>query len=410
MQKLPPDSELTIYAAKYVIERGRKDARMILSHCRRFEALMGKVPLAKLTDEHMTEYRKRADSLDYSPKTTEKLLIDVRTIVNAATGVLLMPGRHCRRSFQPTKLMIAATKYCEDGGLKSKALIFNCRRFSNVMGEQIGDIEPADITTEHLVMCRKAELERGLSRVTVEKTITDVMTVCRSITGKLPDPGRRLKRSRPMPKPAPIESIEQVFKIAPEWLQQWLVVTTWTGARLTDSIRLQRMIQKACFDTGDFISFQASKTGRNHIWPIPDWLRPWLKPFDLPYKTHGEIWIVRCYRNTLAERCETAGVPVFTPKQIRQRAISQWTRANGAAGAIVHGCGLRVMDSYVDQPELLRETMPKVIMPAVFKERSGLTEEPVNGGNDAFQMFNELDDPTRAVLVQTMRAMLGPKT
>jgi integrase len=405
--RIKPDSELTRFAIRYAVERGRADQRMLISHCRRFEALIGVVPIKQLNDAHMYEYRIRAARKGLSPNTTEKLLIDVRTIVRAATGNNLMPGRECRRSFKPTKLMIAATKYTLDGGLATKALTNNCRQFFSKTGDLFGDIDPADVQAEHFVAFRRAGLAANLSRVTIEKVLTDVATVCRSVTGKLPDSGKRLRRSRPQPKPAPMESIEAVFNAAPEFMQQWLVITTWTGARITDSMKLQNLIQDEPFENAEFITFQASKTGKHHVWPIPDWLRPWLRKIDHKFRPVNACQ-VRTHRNRLTECCATAGVPIFKPKQLRQRAISQWTRANGAAGAIVHGKSLGVMDSYVDQAELLKETMPRVIMPDCFKLRAGITPATL-AADDPYQMFQTLDEKTRGILLQTMRALLAAK-
>lgn len=369
---------------------------------------MGKVPLSMLTDEHMTEYRKRAEKIGYSPKTTEKLLIDVRTIVKAATGVMLMPGRKCRLSFDASKLMIAGAKYLLEGGLKSKQLTSNCRAFFNETKSILGDIDPAEVTTDHFVLYRKLAMERGLSKVTIEKRITDVMTVCRYVSGTLPNSGRRLKRQRPTPTPSPLESIEKIFLNVDEWFQQWLVLTTWTGVRLTDSILMQIQLRKTDISSEEFISFQATKTGKHHIWPIPDWLRPWLKPTGkLPYRCSTE-WETKILRERLAVGCEKAGVPVFTPKNIRQRAVSQWTRANGAAGAIIHGKSLGVMDSYVDQSQLLLETMPRVVMPDAFKLKAGLTTAQTSVPDDPFEMFSQMDANSRSILTRMMRAMMAP--
>ncbi|MCA9010507.1 MAG: hypothetical protein KDB01_12210 [Planctomycetaceae bacterium] len=403
--KIKADSELTRFAIRYATERDRADQRMLISHCRRFEALIGAVPLKDLNDGHMIEYRRLADRKGLSPNTTEKLLIDVRTIIRAATGKNLMPGRECRRSFKPTKLMTAAMEYIADGGLTTKTLTHNCRQFWTKTNNLFGDIAPADVQAEHFVAFRKAALAANLSRVTIEKVITDVATVCRSVTGKLPESGKRLRRSRPRPKPAPLESIEAVFNIAPEFMQQWLVLTTWTGARLADSMKLQALVQSNEFENAEFITFQASKTGKQHIWPIPEWLRPWLRKIDHTFRPVNDHQ-VRTHRERLNEYCTQAAVPVFKPKQVRQRAISQWTRANGAAGAIVHGKSLGVMDSYVVQDELLRETMPRVIMPDCFKLRAGITPATV-AADDPYQMFQSLDEKTRGVLLQMMRGLLG---
>ena len=400
----PQASELTGAAKRFEKRTGRTNYNLSI-RCRNFERLVGKRPISEFTVSDLQAYQVAAAKAGLSKITIESTITSVRFIIKKTTGTVFPEWRTTRRNFPPTKLMIAAEKYIEDGGLRSRNLVYNSRLFFNLFG----DIEPADIKTEHLIEYRKAGLNRNLSRVSIEKHITDVMTVCRSVTGVLLNAGRRLRRNRPAPDPAPLDSLERVFHVSPEWFQQWLVVTTWTGVRLMDSMRLQLMIQTAEIHNGEFISYQASKTGKNHIWPIPEWLRAWLTPVELPYLQVTQ-WGCRMPRVAITEYCLKAGVPRFTPKQLRQRCVTQWTRANGAAGAIIHGKSLGVLDSYIDQPELLMDAMPKVIMPAAFKLRAGIVEKAASESDDPFKLFQQLDDNTRAVLMQTMRAMLGTKT
>ena len=133
-----------------------------------------------------------------------------------------------------------------------------------------------------------------------------------------------------------------------------------------------------------------------------------MTPVELQFRS-ATAWAARMQRNRLAEYCLSVGVAKITPKQLRQRCVTQWTRANGAAGAIIHGKSLGVLDSYADQQELLLEAMPKVVMPAAFKLRAGIVEKPASESDDPFKLFQQLDEKTRAVLRQTMRAMLAPK-
>ncbi len=413
MQKRPPDSELTAFAAQYVLEHKIK-AKIVCSHCRRFEALVGVRPIAEITGEHVAEYRKRAHKAGLSIHTVEKLLIDVRTVIKAATGVMLWNGRPAKRVIQETKLMKAAETYILDGGLQSRMIVSNCRKFFNLVGDQFGDIDPKDITKEHIVAARRAGLARTpkpLSRYTIETSITDVMTIVRSVTGVLPDAGRRLRRARPAPRPVPLETVSKVFNVGSPWLRQWLVLVSWTGARLANSMRIQKMLQTSCMDSAEFLSFQASKTGRNHLFALPDWFRPWLKPVDLPFGAINEH-SARVVRKLLAASCETAGVELFTPKQLRQRAITQWARANGAAGAIIHGKSLGVMDSYVVHSELLQETAPRVVMPDVFKPKcpdgcTGIAETTATSNAELITLLAGLDESTKSAMVQMMRRMTG---
>jgi hypothetical protein len=56
----------------------------------------------------------------------------------------------------------------------------------------------------------------------------------------------------------------------------------------------------------------------------------------------------------------------MTPKQIRQTSVTEWTRANATAGAIVHGSGLGVMAHYLDPLSVLESAAPRVRLPSCF--------------------------------------------
>lgn len=401
-KKIQPDTELTAFARRYAVQKER-DERMLLSHCRRFEAIIGAKPIAEYNNGHMAEYRRLATRRGLSPKTTEKLLIDVRTIIKAATGKMLLPGRNGRWNQPDTLLMKAAQAYQSDNGLRSGTLVKNCRRFYRATEGKFGDIEPAEVGAAHFAEFRKQMLAAEKSKTSIEKIITDVATVVKTVTGKAPDVGRRLRRNRPMPKPVSIDHIEQVFAIAPAWMQQWLALTTWTGARLKDSMALQIKVNAGEFKGSDTMTHQAEKTGKVHSWPIPKWLLKFMKPVELPFHDVSDFASDNV-RKHLAELCERAGVSKFTPKNVRQRAVTQWMRANGAAGAILHGSSLGVLAHYIDPTEVLFETMPRVVMPKCFMDPD--SEQVPASVTD---LFSGLDDSQRAMIVQ-MVAMMGRRT
>lgn len=408
-KKAVPDSELTEAAEAYSKTVQPKNGRMLRSHARRFEALMGKLPIAEITSEHFEQYRAMAKEKGYSETTIEKLVNDTRSVVAWKTGIVPGPGRPPGplRAFAVTPLMKQAERYMAECGITTKQTYHNCRQFSRELLEQFGDLTAEQITKEHFVAFRKYGLERGWSNVTTEKIITDVATVYRYITDEIPNVGRRLRRRRPMPKPVPLEAITSIWEFSPLWLKQWLVLTMWTGARLSDGMRMQKTLHTGTLSDGEFIRFVANKTGRHHLWPVPPWMPQWLKPVDLPFgriNAHSS----RVVREVLTIACQKADVPGFTPKQVRQRAISQWARANGAAGALIHGKSLGVMDHYVDHSELLLETMPRVKMPDVFK--GDVKESPQAVAidlMDPIKLFEQLDETTRMAMMRTMLAMLG---
>jgi hypothetical protein len=250
----------------------------------------------------------------------------------------------------------AAADYCRRHGLKSKILIVNCRRFSRYLP----GLEPERIDSECLQLFREKAMQDALSHVTIEKTVTDVCTVSKSITGKTLEPGKRLRQSRPQPQPVPIESVEAVFQVSGPWLRQWLVLTYWTGLRLQDSISAQIRLPAV----GTALTWKASKTGHSHQYPLPEWIRPHLQVRQSLGAAYPRHWLQSLVYQHLSAACEAAKVPRFTPQQIRQRSITEWSRANATAGRLIHGCGIGVLSHYIDSLSVLESAAPRVRVPA----------------------------------------------
>jgi hypothetical protein len=253
-------------------------------------------------------------------------------------------------------LIDAAADYCRRHGLKSKILIVNCRRFSRYLPE----VEPERIDVESLQLFREKAMQDALSHVTIEKTVTDVCTVSKSITGKTLEPGKRLRQSKPTPKPVPIESIDAVFTVAGPWLRQWLVLTYWTGLRLQDSIAAQIRLPAI----GTALTWKASKTGHSHQYPLPMWIQPHLQVRQSLGAAYSRHWLQSLVYQHLEAACVAASVERFTPQQIRQRSITEWSRANATAGRLIHGCGIGVLSHYIDPLSVLESAAPRVRVPA----------------------------------------------
>jgi integrase len=266
------------------------------------------------------------------------------------------------------RLSEQAEKYVVENGLRARAIVSNCIRFERLTGLS----DPAVISSAVIVGFRQAAIAVALSPVTIEKTVTDVLTIVRYACGSIPDVGKRLKRSRPSPQPAAIDRINAVWKAAQsQRLRRWLALVYWTGLRISDSVCLYWMLKEPC----DVLRFTASKTGVHHVWPVPKWLHKFMRPVE-SHTGHSTIWFGRLLRDELAETCTRANIAVFTPKNLRQASIGEWTAANATAGAIVHGMGLGVMQHYLDPLAVLQSAAPRVRLPACFgATESASTEE-----------------------------------
>lgn len=250
--------------------------------------------------------------------------------------------------------MIAeASLYLSTRSLVRREPLYSARRFARL----ISDIPAGEVGATDLNRLRDVMQSRGFAARTIESTVADLLTVIHAVTGREVSKGSRVHVPRPEPKPVPLSSLDAIWKHCEPWLQSWLAVTYWTGLRISDSIR-------ACNGTlpAECLRFQASKTGRNHVWPVPQWLRSWWpETFPLPRATDFNL---RTLRRAIAAACTAATVPLWHPQQLRQRSITEWSRANATAGAIVHGCGLGVLAHYVDPLSVLESAAPRVRVPA----------------------------------------------
>lgn len=281
-----------------------------------------------------------------------------------------------------------AEKYVTDHGLRSRQITSNCRRFERITGIT----EPAKVSSEVLTAFRKACLAMALSNVTTEKTITDVATIVKHVLGSLPVIGKRLKQPRPEPHPVSISDLDAIFRAATsQRLRRWIVLTYWTALRLADSVELYVMLSRPC----DVIRLRASKTGISHAWPVPMWLVPWI-PRAEGHTGFSTDWFGKILRDELATTCVAASVAIITPQQIRQASITEWSRANATAGAIVHGCGLGVLAHYLDPLSVLESAAPRVRLPSCFGAASGGNSESLLLSN-----YRRLDPAAQMLIAGT---------
>ena len=274
-----------------------------------------------------------------------------------------------------------AQEYRKRNGLRAKTIVKNCRRW-----DRFG--LPA--TAEGLTAFRQQALAAGLSPETIEKTVTDVLTV-NSSQGKTLSPGKRLRRPAPEPKPAPLATVNAIWEVSPHWFRRWLVLTYWTAARCEDSLRIFRTVTSQT----EVIRLRADKTGRNHVWPVLPWLQEWLMLPSAHPLNGVSLHFTNVLRDGLTLLCEQAGVERITPQQLRQRSITEWSRANATAGAIVHGCGLGVLSHYLDPLQILESAAPRVRLPECFGATSATGEESLLAN------FRRLDQSAQDLIAGT---------
>jgi integrase len=255
-----------------------------------------------------------------------------------------------------------AQDYCKRRKIKPVP-VYSAQRFAAV----VGDVKPSQVTQE-ILETFASQAEGSVS--TIRGTIKDVLTLCKA-AGVV---GLRqfVRKPQPAPKPTPIVSIEKAWQFLAPWSCQYLVLSYWTGLRLDDVLELQ--LQGIDLE-GDAIRWQASKTGKNHCWPLMGWMRPYLSPARLPYlkaNDHAQVIV----RGELERVAQLGKVARIMPQQLRQRSVQEWTAANATAGAIVHGMGLGVMQHYLDPLMVLQGAAPRVRLPQCFgATQQGCDEE-----------------------------------
>lgn len=267
--------------------------------------------------------------------------------------------------------------------------LYSARRFARF----VSDIPASDVTTEHLKQCREALSTLGFSHRTIESTVADIVTVVTATTGRTIAIGSRLPVLPPEPQPVPLETLDAMIPHCPAWLRGWLAVGLWTGLRVSDSLRIcGRPVPS------ETLRYVASKTGKRHVWPVPEWLRrEWPREFPLSNATDAQL---RHLRDCIVNACDAADVALWHPKQLRQRAVTEWSRANSTAGALVHGTGIGILRHYVDPLCVLEAAAPRVRLPACFGDSSAADRETVLIGN-----YRRLD-PAAQELVSGMTERL----
>lgn len=255
-----------------------------------------------------------------------------------------------------------AAEYCRRKSI-AKTPLSNVRRFAKV----IGNIEAATVTQQHVEQFVSAARAEKIPESSIRGIVKDVRTIVLDAGG--PELRNTVKKPKPDPKPCEIADLDHLWQWLAPWSCQLVVLKYWTCARLEDAIRLQLKADPEARS----ISWEANKTGHRHRIPVPPWLRKWLEPVRLPYKSsndHAQVIV----RGELDRVCEIAKVPRILPSQIRDRGITEWSKVSSDAGALLHGHGLGTRDHYVPALEVLTSAMDRVRVPAAFGAASSPEE------------------------------------
>ena len=116
-----------------------------------------------------------------------------------------------------------------------------------------------------------------------------------------------------------------------------------------------------------------------------------------PWQRSTDFWR-KTLRDAISHVCDRAGVARWTPKQLRQRSITEWTRANATAGQLIHGCGIGVLSHYLDPLSVLESAAPQVRLPACFGAYSDTADRMT-------EVYRRLDQQGQQLVLHTAERM-----
>lgn len=280
-----------------------------------------------------------------------------------------------------------AAEYCRRKSI-AKTPLSNVRRFVKV----VGNLEAGTITQAHVEQFVNAARAEKIPESSIRGIVKDVRTIVLDAGGC--ELKNTVKKPKPDPRPCEISDLDTMWPWLAPWSCQLVVLAYWTCARLEDCIKLQLSADADCRS----ISWAAQKTGHKHRIPVPPWLRKWLEPVRVPYKSsndHAQVIV----RGELDRVCQVAKIPRILPSQIRDRGITEWSKVSSDAGALLHGHGLGTRDHYVPALEILTAAMDRVRVPAAF----GAASSP----EESFLTSYRRLDPSAQNLIGTMAERLA---
>lgn len=220
---------------------------------------------------------------------------------------------------------------------------------------------------------RRKCLEIGLSPHSAEQTVRDIATLLK-FAGEDVDTGKRLRCPLPDPRVPTTAELSSVIDAAaaaewptkqpPEpWWRAFFAVGLWTSLRLRDLLGLT-------WDaiSEDMIRCVPKKTLRYGLaQEIPGHQAvgralQGLARRDESVFTHRTSF--KQMRREMGRLCKAAGVPYFTPHDIRRAGITMWSLAHPEAGRLIHGSGKRdILRHYLSPIQVLKSAAPRCRLP-----------------------------------------------
>jgi integrase len=243
---------------------------------------------------------------------------------------------------------------------------------------------------------RRNALEAGLSPVSIESVVSDVLSVLRHLVRieelkALPWSGKRLKR-RPQLKPTPsIEDLGKVYALcrtvrwpvhvrrlnphcphgrfkgperiaaAVQWWKTLFALGYFTALRRSDLLTLRwdeiegGWIRRKMVKTGFTIEIPVHPVLQTHLDALPTKERPCVLGYVGSYKQ---------IRGEMKSLAAAAGVKPFSLQAVRRLSAQQFERARGGTGGLILGHQYRTVDKfYLDPVCALQWALPNLAVP-----------------------------------------------
>lgn len=262
---------------------------------------------------------------------------------------------------------------CRMGERARQDCVYRVNHFLRLVAE-------GELNVQTIEQYRSDALRKGYSPATIESCVATVRFIAEYSGTKIPI-GRSLTVPRPDPDVPTMNRIAELYNAVQcaqwpveltgakraNWWRGFIFLASWSALRLGDLRRLDWSAIKQ-----DAVHVKASKTKRHG--------RAALRiPIIPPVRRHLEILralryptvlgLTSCYtqlRRELKRIAREAGVAAVLPHGFRRYAITQWSKADAMAGRIIQGCGLGVMNHYLDVEGYLQRFAPKVEIPQAF--------------------------------------------
>lgn len=235
------------------------------------------------------------------------------------------------------------------------------------------------IDTALILDFRRKLLAEKLSVNTINpglKTIHCILLACvkARIIAEVPEFGVPLQQVNPTPAPVPFADLEAIldhthvaqWPLDQGYWRRFIGFVYLTGLRRGD---LREVRREHC--SRHKIEFEASKTSKTHIFPMPAWLWRLIEP-----EPPGRLFPVnpkQIYQE-LKRIATAASVDYISPKKLRILSVNEWETAHAGCGAVIQGGSIpgwsKATGNYMTTHGLLFRGIDKLKVP-----RSLLTPE-----------------------------------